>query len=46
VVVDEMEGSMSVLLPGDAEPQLAALVGNGTILSYELGGWGRGLGKA
>lgn len=46
VVVDEMGESMSILLPSDAEPQLASLVGNGTILSYELGGWGRGFGKA
>ncbi len=46
VVVDEMGESMSVLVPSDAEPQLALLVGNGTIQSYELGGWGRGLGKA
>lgn len=46
VVVDEMGQSMSVLLPSGAEPQLASLVGNGTISSYELGGWGSGLGKA
>ena len=46
VVVDEMGESMSVLVPSDAEPQLASLVVNGTISSYELGGWGQGLGKA
>jgi len=46
VAVDEMGQSMSILVPAWMDDRLAALVENGTLLSYETGGWGSGIGRS
>ncbi len=44
--VDATEARLCVLLPNDMVQLLDQLVRDGVISSYELGGWGSGLGKA
>jgi hypothetical protein len=47
IIVDEFStGRVLVFLPGGSESALDSLVNEGSITSYELGGWGTGLGKA
>jgi hypothetical protein len=46
IVVEEYPNSMLLLVPEGAESGLDALVDEGKISSYEVGGWGTGLGKA
>jgi len=46
IIVDEFSAeSILVFLPGGSESALDSLVKEGRISSYELGGWGTGLGK-
>jgi hypothetical protein len=46
VIADEFPQKLLVFLPRGSEPSLDALVEGGRISSYEIGGWGTGLGKA
>lgn len=46
VVVEEYPSSVLFLVPENAESGLESLLDEGKISSYEIGGWGTGLGKA
>ena len=46
VIAEEFEQKILIFLPEGSEQELDVLVRDGRIYSYEIGGWGTGLGKA